>query len=1048
MQNIQLRHMIYAFMTLLALSATILSIRKARILYKQEANQQRFFFKCFIASLTCYFLGGFWGGIYIFHHDPLTSFCRVIAFTEIPTYSLCFLLMSFLYLITILVNAILKIRQGDEVKDSMPEVKGWTKAKLLCKRFANRHPDLTYILVYTACFLVILSCVFAVNFSAGKGFIWRIDGKSQYLPYMEYTADYLRDMMKRFSQGNFTIKMYDFSIGMGEDVRAVVRIHPTEFLAAFFKTSQLEKLYNYLMIFRFWLAGLSFFAYCRYRGISRRNTLVASFTYIFSGYGINLATRHPIFHSPVIFFPLLLIAMDRLIEKKGSLFFTFMVALSLSTNYYFLYMTTIALGFYALVRFASIYKENKLKEFAIMMGKIIAFYLIGVGIGAVFFLPTVIRALGSERVGSVKTMLRSLYSYSNDQYYKLFASTITGHFALYDIYLAFASIFIPAVIILFLRRFKEHLGLKILILIETVALLLPAAGLAMSAFSTVTNRWIYVVAMTAAYTIAVTLDDFLRIRFLQMLAILGTVVLYAFTCLFLTKKTEHILDLKLSFLILVITVFLLLFIKATHYVTKNQLVMAMLLLTTISLTAHGVYLYGNPIDPFSEEFLETGKEAREFFEKDEFKKFEEKGESSNNDFYRIDLATQRDYYENMGVLFDYNGTAIYNSVINANLVNSMVDLDSIGISAVHRIYNLDGRTALEALGCVKYYQVAAGNNLGVPYGFVRNEAMSNDDFWVYENKHLLNIGYAYKNIMDISDYEDLSPLEKQQAMLKTAVIDTKDAKVKPNTHEVDTGEILVRKAKISKVDESLKSGDNYIEFINTEGNHGLIMSYTQKDEEKVPGFSITFHRKKGYEIYLKLEDFDTNIQRAKFFVSNNRFNKLLIVRNTTDNYSLGRNDYYVNLGYSQGYGDETVRLQFYDRADYTIKDIKLYYVPMASYKEDLKTMSQGDLENVALSDNTIRGTVQTDQDEVLVLSVPYAKGWTAKLDGKVTAIFKANGALSAIKIPAGSHKLIMTYETPGLKLGALISLFSLVLSLLIAISGGLLWISKRSQEAY
>lgn len=940
--------------------------------------------------------------------------------------------MAVLYLFVILMNAILHVRQDDEIKDTYPEARGIRETLRIIRSFLERHARFTYLLVYTALFALFFYCIFSVNIMAGKGLLWRIDGKSQYLPYLKYTSDYLRNIITNFLNGNYTIQMYDFSIGMGEDVRSVFRIHPTEFISVFFGQNQLEQLYNGLMVFRFWLSGLAFTAFCRHRDISRRNTLVASFIYIFSGYGLNLATRHPIFHSPVIFFPLLLIAMDRLIEKKGYLFFTVMVALSLATNYYFLYMTTIGLGVYALGHFAKTYKTHRIREFGKMMARIIFFYLLGVGISAVFFLPTVTRALSSERVGNVKTMIKSLLSYGNLSQYKLLVSTVSGRYSVFDIYLGMASVFIPAVIILFFGKIREHLGLKLLIILEAVALMIPAVGLTMSAFSTVTNRWIYMTAMTGAYVVAVTLDDFLNAKVIQIIAMIATTVLYAFACLRLVNSTKHVLDLKLSLIILTITVFLVIFIKATHYVTKNQLTMAMLLISLISLTAHGVYLYGNKTIPFSADFLVTGEEAAEFFEKSEFSKF---GNIDDPSFYRCDLATQRDYYENMSVIFGYNSTSIYNSVINADLVNYMIDMDSIGISAVHRIYNLDGRTALQALACVKYYQVSAGKNMGIPYGFIRDKNLSDDDFWVYKNQLTLPVGYSYTSSVSKSDIEDLTPLEKQELMLKSVVIDPDEVKI--NTSEVNAAsdEILERVPKVSKVDKILNKKNNYIEFINADKNNGFMLSYKSKDYtlKEDPGFSITFHRKKGYEIYLKLEDFDTNRYRSKLNISNERFDKMLILRNSNAQYSLGRNDYYVNLGYCQGYGDETVRLTFGDTGSYTLKDMKLYYVPMASYKKNIADLANNSLENVVIDDNTIQGTVNADQDQIMVFSIPFSKGWRAQIDGKSTQLFHANSTYMGIQLPAGNHQIRLSYVTPGIKEGAVISLASLFLSVLLAI---------------
>ena len=53
-------------------------------------------------------------------------------------------------------------------------------------------------------------------------------------------------------------------------------------------------------------------------------------------------------------------------------------------------------------------------------------------------------------------------------------------------------------------------------------------------------------------------------------------------------------------------------------------------------------------------------------------------------------------------------------------------------------------------------------------------------------------------------------------------------------------------------------------------------------------------------------------------------------------------------------------------------------------------------------------------DVVLVLSVDYLPGWSARVDGEETPLFSAYGFFSAIYLPAGEHTVELTYRPPGL----------------------------------
>ncbi len=1013
-----------------AVIITFFSIQHIKKNKKSLAFEQRALFRRFLISLGLYYASGFLGGIFFFHSSPLSSLARVAAFIDIPLYAILFLLLAIFYIMAMLFNGLPRKKRQEYYEEE--EEKPGFFARV--SRFFIHHPRFSYLLLYTLLFFIIFGGVFSVLLLKSKGFIWRTDGKPQYAPYLSYMGDYLRELIDRLSHGDYTIRMYDFSIGMGEDVRSVFRIHPTDFLSVFFQQEQLEDLYNILVVLRYYLSGLAFTLYCRHKKISWQNTLVASFTYVFSGYGIQMAVKHPSFHAPVIFLPLLLIGLDRLIEKKGYLLFSFMVAISMSTSYYFLYMTTIALGFYALVHFGKIYKEHRVKEFFKMMGRIIFFYLLGIGMSGAAFLPTVIRALTSERVGTVKTIFDDLLSYGDLHFVKVFLSTIAGKYSGYDIHLSFAVIFLPALTVLFVRNWKEHLGLKIIIILEAIAVCLPAFGLAMSAFTTVSNRWIYVLAMTGAYTIACVMDDFRRLTIIQSIAICVVTALYGAAWFYMRSQTKYSLELEVAFRLLIFTTVILLVISFIKHVTRPQLTAILCILTAVSLSFHGIYLMGNETDPLADDFLVSHDEMAQYFNKEEFSRL---GEIDDDSFYRCDAATMRDYYENASCVFDYQGTSIYNSVINSNLVNYHVDLASIGISAVHRIYSFDGRTVPEALASVKYYQIAAGKNRCVPYGFKKSEELSNEEFWVYENQYPLSIGYTYDSWITQSDYEKLSPLEKQQVMLHSAVLDKKESGQKSPAKKPNTGNISESTPTIIRIDDKLNEEDNYFETIKTEDNVGLIAKYKMSSEDDLGGFSISFEKKAGCETYLYLEDFTTSLQRAKIYLTSERLDKFLIARNDDGTYSLGRDDYYVNLGYSQKSGRETIRFDFANSGEYSIKNIKICYVPMNTYEQDIQNLAEESLTDVVIDTNTVSGTVTLSKDKIMVFSIPYSSGWTAYVDGKKTSLFKANTAYMGLSLKEGSHDIRLVYETPGLKIGAAISSVCILLFLLLGIIFGI-----------
>lgn len=75
-------------------------------------------------------------------------------------------------------------------------------------------------------------------------------------------------------------------------------------------------------------------------------------------------------------------------------------------------------------------------------------------------------------------------------------------------------------------------------------------------------------------------------------------------------------------------------------------------------------------------------------------------------------------------------------------------------------------------------------------------------------------------------------------------------------------------------------------------------------------------------------------------------------------------------------------------------------------------------------------TTALERDNYVFFSVPYESGWSAQVDGKSAEIVQANVGFMAVRVPAGTHTVTFTYETPGLRLGVLVSLIALAVLLL------------------
>jgi uncharacterized membrane protein YfhO len=63
----------------------------------------------------------------------------------------------------------------------------------------------------------------------------------------------------------------------------------------------------------------------------------------------------------------------------------------------------------------------------------------------------------------------------------------------------------------------------------------------------------------------------------------------------------------------------------------------------------------------------------------------------------------------------------------------------------------------------------------------------------------------------------------------------------------------------------------------------------------------------------------------------------------------------------------------------------------------------------------------------MVLGIPYSKGWRAYVDGKKEKLLQANVMYMALPLTAGTHHIVLKYETPYLKTGLFVSLVAFLI---------------------
>lgn len=147
----------------------------------------------------------------------------------------------------------------------------------------------------------------------------------------------------------------------------------------------------------------------------------------------------------------------------------------------------------------------------------------------------------------------------------------------------------------------------------------------------------------------------------------------------------------------------------------------------------------------------------------------------------------------------------------------------------------------------------------------------------------------------------------------------------------------------------------------------------------------------------------------------------------TKQYSKTSHRYLIELGECKA-GDEIHILN----SNMESIEFQVYQLNEKVVQRAFDTLNAQTMQLTDMTDRKIEGKIQVQNAGRLILSVPADEGWTLYVDGKETEIEPLADALVGVHLEKGSYTIKLCYTTPGLKVGAGISLGAVILFLISA----------------
>lgn len=1008
-------------------------------------------------------------------------------------------------------------------------------------------------IIYTFAFGLIVLCSFGALRFMGQTTIWNVDGITQHYPILE---EFYRILRGTTHQSLFS---WSWNLGLGADQMTTFSYYvvgdPFSYLIALFPAGKIQLGYQVLTILRLYAVGLAFIAFTKQMKLKRSGSLIATLIYTFCSFSFYVAYHHPFFLLPLIFFPLLCVAIDKIYHGQSFLWLVAITAIVLISNVYFAYLLAIGSLVFAVIRYIDLKRKDELvrtlpKSFGYFMLTVVMALLIA----GMILVPNVLSMLNSSRSGS-SIFANGLKLYPAIYYMRLPNAILdaSGR-SMYWAVMGTSGLTLLA-IIWSLRHFKQYLMLNITLILIAVGLLFPQFAAVMNVMSTPSNRWILLAQLPFALTAGIFIDhlhELVPADFKWFLS--GTLLLLALVWLgngFIFKlQAHHAVMYGIYFMTLLVISYA--FIGG---VNGHRLKLALFALVIMNSASLGLGFYSNNYNGAAKAELSRGVAAHwvsTYY--DYANRYLAKHDKS---FYRT--AETSDYYplrtagNNIPMLLNMHSISSYFSVQNGAVDKVNKELANSENTMNNPTRNVDNRTTFTSLLNVKYL-FAREDEVGkskVPYGFkimkkkngqpriFQNQAVYTLDNHVgtavYRNKYALPLAYTQTQQLNKQDYLKLSASDKEQAMLSGALTDHQVSGVKtikaatttktvPYTVKMnyepittvqqavayqithDSGRSMLSQIKpenltpeqidaynaVAKTTKPLKAVQKMMKQ-----NQDIVKkdSQTNKNGLKVmtsdilgqnADYQITLKNPSAYknsELYIEFDGIKTKFPSTsdrltytarrsimgdvpfshgaklnywRNFMNNQYFNSYYLQVNSgnkaanilqlgIDNMSdyEKRENVLINLGYAKK-ARKTINVAFSKANQMSFKRVRVIAVPFGQrYRQKATQIQKQGLKQLKVTNNRVSGTTDRTQASVLATSIPYTKGWHLTVDGHETATQKVNAGFVGAKIPAGKHQVRLTYQTPGLSAGRLLSALGVILFVLGTVWETWRWLLRR-----
>ena len=838
-----------------------------------------------------------------------------------------------------------------------------------------------FILLIT---LLLLNFIIFYDFLFYRLYIYTDIGSDTYQAYIPYYNWLFRNI-----KYTGDLPFWSHSFATGNNTFSITPLYTDPFIlfllvGYYFYDIKFIYILPYLAILKIFFSGYLFFKYITYLKINNYTAIISSLLYAFNGY-IILWGQHYHFATIIVFVPLVLWCSEIFIKENKWVGLCFSITLVGVFSYYFLYMLSLFLFFYLLVRYI---EDHGTKNILSWILRFLFVYLLGVGLSSFSFLPSIYAALNSGRVNINTNIFKHvplLLSNFLDVPIRLCSNDILrinnnflGHWNYYETPILYSGI-ISVVLLGFYFFIKNNQLVKYRTywMFLLFILLFPYASLVFNGFSAFTYRWTFIFIFFQVFIIAKLLNELtgsFSLKFNKKTALCNALII----CIILLTSIliyQYIKDWESKFTkliferLVIIFFFIFLYSLLLVYINKNIAKNALFAFVCIEICLFSRASFYEGRTGLDQSYMNSNNG---YF--DNSYQIMKDIYSANDEFFRADKNYQS-VGQNDQLIQNYKGLNGYGSLNNPYYVNFLKNLGVLSYNKnKNRLLVSVDDSALMSLLSIKYLISNSYSYEKIPYGFskIRNYKNLN----LLYNNNFLPLGFIYSTYTNQKDFNSLDNTNKALVLLKAGVVEEKLNQTLSSNHKLD---LLVgvkdfwqsiKESKVTILNSKININNfpHQIELGTINENPQIIISYDK--EINTPYLDLSMNVTSDHE----------TTGRVLWGESNN-FQSFNIFKGSR-NYKIYLKNLKTNF----------IKIDIVaTKSIYKIKNLYVRSVDPDTYKLSIENLKEnGSFEISKYSNDYIEGLAKLKVDGLLFLSIPYDKGWKIKVNEKDQPLQKVN----------------------------------------------------------